>query len=223
MQQSTILNTIEPYCDTSGNRISGTPTLQRNVKVFFKAKNCELEVAEGVTLTDVAITFYCDSAKVIIGERSHYKGAIFLGLNSTVKVGQKLTVTRNCYISSAEGSSVTIGNDCMIAKEVEIRAEDSHPIFDLETGRRINPSRSINIGNHVWLAEHSAVLSGSVIEDGSVLGFRSVLKGQIPPNSLAVGIPAKVVKTGIRWERTHLSLSAPFYFPGSEAGSTNPA
>lgn len=39
----------------------------------------------------------------------------------------------------------------LIANQCRVRADDSHPIYDGVTGERINPSRSISIGDHVWI------------------------------------------------------------------------
>jgi lipopolysaccharide O-acetyltransferase len=52
----------------------------------------------------------------------------------------------------------------------------------------------VSIGNCVWLGEGVAVLSGAKIGDGCIIGAHSVVKGEIPPYSVAVGAPARVVK-----------------------------
>ncbi|MCB8875266.1 acetyltransferase [Acidisoma silvae] len=51
----------------------------------------------------------------------------------------------------------------------------------------------------VWLGEEVAVMKGAVIGAGSAVGFRSVVTTTIPPNSLAVGIPARVIRDRITW------------------------
>ena len=50
------------------------------------------------------------------------------------------------------------------------------------------------IGSDVWLAANVTVLKGSKISDGAVIGAKSLVKGEIPENAIAVGIPAKVIK-----------------------------
>ena len=57
------------------------------------------------------------------------------------------------------------------------------------------PSKPITIGDNVWLGGHVIVLPGVTIGDGSVIGAGSVVTGDIPPRSLAVGTPAKVIRT----------------------------
>jgi acetyltransferase-like isoleucine patch superfamily enzyme len=78
----------------------------------------------------------------------------------------------------------------MIASNVQIRADDGHPIFNVADGSRANPSRDIHIGEHVWVAYGVVVLGGATLGDGSVMGMNSLVTGKIPNNVIAVGSPA---------------------------------
>jgi acetyltransferase-like isoleucine patch superfamily enzyme len=75
----------------------------------------------------------------------------------------------------------------------------------METGILLNHNKDVSIGNHVWICDNFLVLKGSIIEDGSVVGARSLVSGLIDQNSLAVGSPAKVVKRNIYWSRERAS------------------
>jgi hypothetical protein len=112
---------------------------------------------------------------------------------------------------------VEIGDDCMIASRNEIRADDAHPIFSVETGRRTNMPRSIHIGAHVWLAAGAVVLGGSRIGSGSVVGLGSIVKGAVPNNCVVAGSPARVVRRDCAWERPHLSLTKPYLKPDASS------
>ena len=57
-----------------------------------------------------------------------------------------------------------------------------------------NTVAPIVIGNDVWIAAGCKILKGSHIQDGAVIGAASLVKGEIPRNSIAVGIPARVKK-----------------------------
>ena len=63
----------------------------------------------------------------------------------------------------------------------------------------INEPKDVNIGNHVWIAANVIVLKGVTINDGSIVGTRSVVTHDVPSNSLAVGVPAKTVKSNVEW------------------------
>jgi hypothetical protein len=97
--------------------------------------------------------------------------------------------------------SVRTGNDCMISRGVEILCTDSHSLLDAATGRRLNPPKSVEIGEHVWLGAYSIVLKGATIGSHSVIGLRSTVGSKIPPGVIAVGNPAKVIRTGVTWHR----------------------
>lgn len=142
---------------------------------------------------------------------------IRVGQDSAVIIGADVTSTGSCVVSAVEGSTVEFGDDVMIASQNQVRADDGHPIFDVRSGKRVNPAKNIRIGNHVWLAGGAVALGGADIGDGSVIGFGSLVNGRLPNNCVAVGTPARVVRRDIAWERPHLSFVAPPYKPDSSS------
>lgn len=211
----TLVTNIKDYSDENGNKIIGVAKNAKNVRVYFNGKNCTLKINPGLTLfNNTVIRFDADNGLLEFGRSCVYGGIIRIGLDCSVVIGEQLRVTENCYLSTAEKTQILIGNDCMFAQNNQIRTDDSHPIFSIENDKRVNESQSIKIGDHVWLAAEAVVMGGADIGDGSVIGMRAIVTGkEIPKNSLAVGIPAKVVKEKIYWEKTHLNNHEPFYFP----------
>ncbi len=212
----TTLTKLEAYEDERGNKIVYNGIMDKHIQVQFSGTNNTLTLHPQASLHALTAHFDCNYGQINIGSTrgvTPLKAFIRVGQDSTVTIGNNVSNSTTVTISAVEGTHVTIGNDCMLSSQVEIRTDDAHPIFDVRTGKRSNPSRSIRIGNHVWLAKRSAVLGGASIADGSVLGFGSVLTGKIPNNSIAVGTPAKVVRRDVVWERPHLSLREPFYKP----------
>ncbi|SJN45581.1 putative capsule O-acetyl transferase [Microbacterium esteraromaticum] len=76
-------------------------------------------------------------------------------------IGRNVSTTSTVGISATEGTTISLGEDCMLAIGVQLRADDGHPIFDVHTEKRVNVSRDIVIGAHVWLGYNSAVLGES--------------------------------------------------------------
>lgn len=106
------------------------------------------------------------------------------------------------HIASTESKSIIIGDDCMFSNDVEIRNGDSHPILDQETGKRTNNAALVTIGDHVWITAHVRILKGAIIPDGSIIGNSSVVSAKFKgSNSVYAGIPARLVKSNIMWER----------------------
>lgn len=61
-------------------------------------------------------------------------------------------------------------------------------------------ARSIFIGEHVWICPHSTIMKGVNIGKGCIIGSNSIVTKNIDKESLALGMPARVLKR-VRWER----------------------
>lgn len=118
----------------------------------------------------------------------------------------------NDYVHIAACKEVIIGNHVLIASKVfisDINHGDyqSESDFDLSIPPEKHPlsSEPIRIGDFVWLGESVCVLSGVTIGEHSVIGALSCVTKSIPPYSIAVGNPARVIKTynceTRHWER----------------------
>ena len=204
--------TLGAYEDKRGNVIIYNGEHRNSVKITFSGENNRLIVDEHSQINNSMILFDCNHGVCEIGNNK-FVGNIRIGQDCNVRINDKVTCTNSCIITTAEGSSILIGEDCMLASSVELRADDAHPIFNVRTGLRINLPRDIVVGEHVWLAARTTILSGGMIGNGSILGYGSILKSRIPNNCIAVGVPAKVTKRNVAWERPHLSITPPFYKP----------
>jgi acetyltransferase-like isoleucine patch superfamily enzyme len=212
----TTLTTLTAYSDERGNRIEFPGDFEKRVKITFTGANNRLVVDAGCAagLRSLLVTFDCDNGLVEIGRtRRGFSASIRVGQDSSIVIGKGVSSTNMVGMSASEGTSITIGDGVMFASNNQVRADDGHPIFDVRTGQRVNVSKSIEIGSHVWLGRSAGVLGGARIGDGTVIGFGSVVTGNIPNNCIAVGVPARVARRDTVWERTHLSLRKPYYKP----------
>lgn len=144
-----------------------------------------------------------DDNKVIIGEGSRIgpECSFWLeGDHTTLMIGENTSFNWRVHICIQEDNmSVRIGDNCMLSNHLIIRTSDSHPIYSIETGIRINPPKPVIIGNHVWIAPDSKIFKGVTIGDGAIVGSNTLVTHDVPSNCLVVGIPARVVKENIRW------------------------
>jgi acetyltransferase-like isoleucine patch superfamily enzyme len=106
-------------------------------------------------------------------------------------------------------SIVEIGADSLLSDEILFQAGDQHGILDVGSRRYINDRQSrLRVGRHVWIGRRAVVCNRADIGEGSVLGTAAVAGGNIPPLSVAVGNPARVVRRGVSWSLNEDSLAA---------------
>lgn len=93
-------------------------------------------------------------------------------------------------------NSITIGNNVAISENVTIWDSDAHKII----GKESEMSKPVYIGNHVWIGCNVTILKGVTIGDGAIIAAGSVVTKNIPENTLAGGVPAKIIKQNVNWE-----------------------
>jgi maltose O-acetyltransferase len=98
----------------------------------------------------------------------------------------------NYGVSLSAHREVSIGANCMIGNYVVIMDSDYH---DLSDHRRPGEAAPIVIEDNVWLGVRATILKGVRIGRGSVIGAGSVVTTDIPPFSVAFGVPARVVRS----------------------------
>jgi acetyltransferase-like isoleucine patch superfamily enzyme len=108
-------------------------------------------------------------------------------------IGDRVTMEQGAHIACCD--SVTIGDDVAFAAHCTIvdthHPEDSHG----NRARSVSLERShVHIGNRVFLGTNVTVLRNVTIGANSIIGANSVVSRDIPPNSVAVGAPARVVR-----------------------------
>jgi maltose O-acetyltransferase len=113
--------------------------------------------------------------------------------------------------------AVEIGAHTIIANDVRIIAHDA-AIKRLTGYTEVLP---VKIGKRCYIGAGTIVLPGTVIGDEAVIGAGAVVRGEIPPRSLAVGTPAKVVGSIDDLRARHLAQieSSPRFGRPSELGA----
>lgn len=100
-----------------------------------------------------------------------------------------------------DDSYVSIGDDSQLSWGIDIWCTDAHTITDLK-GEPINFAKCIEIGKHVWIGKDSKIGKNVKIADNSIVGWGSIVTKEFnEPNVIIAGIPAKIVKRGINWDR----------------------
>ena len=123
------------------------------------------------------------------------EGIVFRG-NGKIICGKNSYICRYSFIESVKGCKVVIGDNCAIAQFVKIYTRNPVADQDFSTGRknRHYNKGDVIIGNNCWIGANVFIRENVKIGDNSVIGANSVVVKDIPPHSIAVGYPAKVVK-----------------------------
>ena len=111
------------------------------------------------------------------------------GLN--ISVGDNFFTNYNVTILDA--APVTIGDFVMVGPNVLITTV-GHPLSPKRRRQRLAKALPIKIGSDVWIGGNVVILQGVTIGDNVVIGAGAVVTNDIPSNSVAMGIPARVVK-----------------------------
>ena len=114
-----------------------------------------------------------------------------------IVIGNRVFIGNGCTLSAAR--RISIGDDCLISSCVRIHDNDGHPL-DAERRRRreaVNPEEiaPVVIGDNVWIGASAIILKGVTIGRNSVIGAGAVVTGEVPPDSVVAGNPARVVKS----------------------------
>lgn len=133
---------------------------------------------------------------VTIGSPGTWDLAFDLGVTPEIIIGNRVTVNYRTFISAAR--SVQIGDDTMIAGEVLIFDNISHPV---SPARRLahdtlrpDEAAPVVIGRNVWIGVGATILRGVTIGDNSIVAAKAVVTKSVPPNTLVAGNPAIRIK-----------------------------
>ncbi|MEN6616248.1 MAG: acyltransferase [Syntrophorhabdus sp.] len=114
----------------------------------------------------------------------------------------KLKIGNNTYIGArnnfAVAQEITIGNNCYFADDIIVRDNDGHPVDYLQRRANMPVSRHdvkpVRIGDDVWIGSNVTILKGVTIGDRAIVAAHSLVKSDVPPDTVVGGNPAKVIK-----------------------------
>ena len=121
------------------------------------------------------------------------------GTGITLRIGKNVVL--NDYIHITALKAVTIGDNVLMASHIYI-SDCQHGFYhgEKQSSPEENPMyrkyyiSPVSIKENAWIGEHVSILPGITIGKGSIIGANSVVTHDIPDYSIAVGIPAKVIK-----------------------------
>jgi carbonic anhydrase/acetyltransferase-like protein (isoleucine patch superfamily) len=120
-------------------------------------------------------------------------GAVIRADKDRIVIGDRSNIQDNCVVHTTTGHPVIVGNDVSVGHGAILHG--------------------CTIGNQVLVGMGAIVLNGAVIGDGSVIGAGAVVTEgmNVPPGSVVVGIPGKIIKPATEDQKKHILGNARSY------------
>ena len=163
-------------------------------------------IESGSVLRNCTFNIFGNSNRIRIGANVIAINAVFYieDNNNEIKVGDNTNICGNTEFACMEGTKIHVGKECLFSSGIHIRTGDSHSVVDFE-GKRINPSKDINIGDHVWIGQRVTILKGVTVPEDCIIGIDSVVTKKFDEKHIAIaGNPAKTIKHSISWDNKRI-------------------
>jgi acetyltransferase-like isoleucine patch superfamily enzyme len=163
--------------------------------LVFKVRNPHI-ITRGLVFIDKGVEIYARRGygRLILGRWLHLGVDTALRCHEgTLSVGDKSVLGRgvsvNCYLDVEIGASSLFADDIYVSDFDHKYADLTMPIKD----QGISKAR-VRIEPDVWIGTKATVTSGVVIGQGAVVGANAVVTRDLPPYSVSVGVPARVIR-----------------------------
>jgi len=156
--------------------------------IFLNMRGAKIKIGRNTVISRRASLIGND---IVLGDNC-YVGC-YTALDSSsgpIYIGRSTTFGRFCMVHGG----VTVGDSVRIASHVVIAPSD-HKFMDRHVLIKAQGTlkKEVSIGSDVWLSAGVKVLSGSVIDDGCVVGAGGVVKKHLEEYSVYVGVPVKKI------------------------------
>ena len=174
-----------------------------NTNIVFKGKNNILYINsnKSVRIKNSIIRFNANNSVIFLNDNRHvYIVDLTVYNNSVIYFGSNNYINNKLLCIISEEKNLIIGNNCLFSFGICIRTADPHLLYDAKSHKRINPAKSVFIGDHVWIGQDVTILKGTKIGSGSVIGASSLVSKKIFSNCVYGGNPVRLLKNNIFWE-----------------------
>ena len=110
-------------------------------------------------------------------------------------MGRRCQISTGCFLGAGE-AGLTLGDDVLVSPNCTILTGTyQFDRLDVPLTEQGTVSKGTRIGHRVWIGSNSVVLAGAEIGDNVIVSAGSVVSGCVPPNTIVIGNPAKVIFT----------------------------
>lgn len=175
-------------------------------RTYLVAKLKSMTLGKSIVFYGIPLFYKSNNSVIEIGSNCRFRSRIRMrsqaGINrpctiETLKEGAEIKIGHNCGFSGtmiSAGYRIKIGNNVLCGANTSITDTDWHGILPHQRSSKYATTKEVIIEDNVWLGMNVIVLKGSYIGSGSVIAANSLVTGNIPPNVIAGGNPAKLIK-----------------------------
>ncbi len=127
-----------------------------------------------------------------VGDGTVLRPPLYVDYGSNLRIGARTFA--NFGLVALDVAAITIGDDVQIGPHVQLLTP-THPVEPGPRRDKWEAAEPITIGDNVWLGGGAVVLPGVTIGDNTVVGAGAVVTKDLPADVVAVGNPARVVRT----------------------------
>ena len=159
----------------------------------------KIVLGDGVVLDDNCVVDAkgADNRGIVLGDRVYVgRNTIIYCKNGDISIGENVSFSANCIVFSS--NELTLKKNSVVAAFSYLLSGGEYDLDDA-TPVALQPGTCTKgpllIGEDCWIGAGAKVLDGASLGDHCVIGAGSVVNRPIPANSIAVGVPARVVKS----------------------------
>ena len=130
-----------------------------------------------------------------IGPQAHFEPGVWLTGSGHIRIGEGTYLNLGVQVAAVD--EVEIGAHCMLANGCFV-TDGNHRFDDPEMPvpwQGFTSKGPTRLGDNVWCGANVVVTSGVTIGERCVIGANSVVTADLPPRSIAAGVPARVIRT----------------------------
>ncbi len=139
------------------------------------------------------LTMTCFDIMKAYDQIQHFQPSLTIG--DRVSIGDDAHITCICKI--VVGNNVLIGKKVLITDNAHGTTEQ-HMLQIPPAKRPLYSKGPVVIGDNVWVGDKASIMPGVTIGEGAIIGANAVVTKNIPPYTIAVGVPAEIINKEIR-------------------------
>lgn len=122
------------------------------------------------------------------------------------KLGNHSSLDAFAFVGAYGG--VVVGSNVIMGQKVSFHSENHmYDRLDMLIRHQDITCQGVVVEDNCWIGSNVTFLDGSHVASGCVIGAGSVVRGYIPPNSIAVGVPARVIKSrGVSMQMKNMQM-----------------